>query len=245
MEIVVSGQLPTPSVALNQSAVNARTITLAKAQQVLAITEVSDLDLAASALTDVKALIRTIEASHKEVKAPVLAMTRQIDGIKKDYLAPLEVEASRLSAMVGSYQEAARKKAEKLREAEAAAQAAALEEMEAKQAAAVAAGDEEAADAARAEAADKIAASQLAVIAAEGPKADGITTRSSHKFEVVDIDALFAARPDLCVIEPNNAAIRAIIKATNGKPIAGLRIWKEAAAIVRNAAPVNVESFDY
>ena len=147
--------------------------------------------------------------------------------------------------IVGSYQEAQSRKAEKEREAAAQAQADAIAEMNVKQAEAIANGDEEAADAARAEAADKIAASQLAAINAEGPRAEGITTRTSWKFEVVDIAAFYSALPELCIITPNNAAIRALVKTGAGEKIPGLRVWQEAAAIVRVAAPVKVEEFDY
>ena len=85
----------------------------------------------------------------------------------------------------------------------------------------------------------------MAVIAAEGPRLDGISTRTSWKFDVTDINALFSARPELCVVTPNNAAIRAVVKASKGAAIPGLRIWQEAGAIVRNAPTVNVSSFDY
>jgi hypothetical protein len=245
LEIVVSGPLPRPEIELNPAAFNAREVALAAAGNVQEIASVTDLDAAAAALTTIKSLTKSVEDSRKDVKAPVLEVGRRIDSVAKEYLTPLEVEARRLSAMVGSYQEAKRREAERIREGEAAKQAAALAEMQAKQAAAERAGDTEAADAARAKAAQEIAASQLAVIAAEGPKADGITTRTNWKFEVTDAAALYASRPELCIVEPNNAAIRAVVKATKGAAIPGLRIWQEAAAVVRAAAPVNVEQFDY
>jgi hypothetical protein len=106
-------------------------------------------------------------------------------------------------------------------------------------------GNEAEADAARQEAADRLAESQLKVIAAEGPKVAGVGSKTTWKFSVEDIHALFTARPELCIIEPNGAAIRAILKPNNGKPIPGLRIWQEAGAIVRVAAPINPEQFDY
>lgn len=245
LEIVVSGPLPRPEIELSAAAFNARTVALAASGNVRAIASVEDLDLAAAALTTIKSLTRSVEDSRKAVKAPVLEVGKRIDSVAKEYLAPLEIEGTRLSTLVGSYQEAARRKAEREREEAAKVQAEALAEMQAKQAAAMAAGDEAAADAARAEAADKIAASQLAVTEAEGAKLDGIATRTAWKFEVLDIQALFKARPDLCVIEPNNAAIRAILKFNNGQPIVGLRMWQEAGAIVRGVATVNVEKFDY
>ena len=245
LEIIVSGSLPRPEIELSSAAFNARTLALEASGRIKAIGTVADLDAAAAALTKIKSLTRTVEDSRKEVKAPVLEVGKRIDATAKDYLAPLEAEAKRLSVIVGAYQEAARRKAEKEREEAAKAQAAALAEMNAKQAEALAQGDEAAADAARAEAADKIAASQLAVIEAEGPKPEGIVTRTSWKFEVLDINQLHRSRPELCVIEPNNAAIRAVVKASNGAMIPGLRIWSEAGAIVRGTTQVKPEDFDY
>ena len=245
LEIIVSGSLPRPEIELSPAAFNARAAALLASGNVRAIGSVTDLDAAAAALTQIKSIVRLVEDSRKEVKAPVLEVGRRIDSVSKEYLAPLEAEASRLSVIVGSYQEAARRKSEKEREEAAKAQAAALEELARAQAAAVESGDAAAADAARAVAADKIAESQMAVIAAEGPRLDGISTRTSWKFDVTDINALFSARPELCVVTPNNAAIRAVVKASKGAAIPGLRIWQEAGAIVRNAPAVNVSSFDY
>jgi hypothetical protein len=243
LEIVVSGSLPCPQIELSPAAFNARTMALEASGRIKAIASVADLDAAAGALTKLKSLTRSVEDSRKEVKAPVLEVGKRIDATAKDYLAPLEVEAKRLSVIVGAFQEAARRKAEKDREEAARVQAEALAELNAKQAEALANGDEAAADAARAEAADKIAASQLAVIAAEGPKPEGIVTRTSWKFEVVDINALHAARPELCLIEPNNAAIRAVVK--TGAQIPGLRVWQEAGAIVRGTTQIKPEEYDY
>ena len=245
LQIVVSGPLPSPEIILSPSALNAREVAISAASQVTEITCVTDLDDAARALTNIKALTRSVEDSRKDVKAPVLEVGRRIDIVAKEYLEPLETEARRLSVMVGSYQEAERRKAERIRAEEARRQQEAIIAMQQKQREAMEVGNEKAADEARAEAADTIAESQLKVIAAEGPRAEGISTRTSWKFEVVDIAALHLQSPDLCVVEPNNAAIRAIIKATNGRPIKGLRIWSEAGAIVRSTPSVKVEQYDY
>lgn len=244
-QIVVSGSLPRPEIELAPSAFNAREVALASAAHVVEIHGVAELDEAALALTTLKGIIRTVEDSRKEVKAPVLEVGKRIDSVAKEYLEPLEAEAKRLSILVGSYQEAQRLKAERLRQEESRKQQAALEEMQRKQREAMEAGDAESADAARAEAADKIAESQIAVMKAEGPKLSNVSTRGAWKFELVDIDALLGARPDLCVIEPNGAAIRAILKATDGKAIPGLRIWREATAVVRAATSVNPDNYDY
>jgi len=245
LEIIVSGPLPRPEIEMTPAAYNAREVALLASGHVKAIATVADLDAAAAALTNIKALMKSFDVAFKEAKAPVLEVGRRIDGIKNDYLSPMETESKRLSVLVGSYQEAERRKAERIRQEEAEKQAAALAEMQAEQAKALAKGDTEAADAARAKAADAIAESQLAVTAAEGAKAAGIVTRTAWKFEVTDAAALYAARPELCVIEPNNAVIRAVLKTSKGAAIPGLRIWQEAGAVVRGAAPVKVEDFDY
>lgn len=245
LQIVVHGEYPRPQVELAPSAFTAREVAIAKAQQITEITSITDLDDAAVALTLVKSLTRSVEDSRKEVKAPVLDIGKKIDQVAKDYLAPLEVEAKRLSVMVGSYQEAQRRKAERARQEAAEKEAAAMEALRIEQVAAVAEGDAEAADAARAKAADAIAEAQLDLQAASGPHLDNVTTRTNWKFEVTDIEELYKSAPHLCVIEPNNAAIRAVIKASNGKAVKGLRIWNEAAAIIRNTKTVNPEQYDY
>jgi hypothetical protein len=245
LEIVVSGSLPRPEIELAPAAFNARQVAIGQAESITEINSVSDLDEAARALTLIKSLTRSVEDSRKAVKAPVLEVGKRIDAIAKDFSSPLEGHADRLSGIIGAYQEAQKRKAEREREEYAQAQAAALAELRIKQTAAAAAGDADAADQARAEAADKIAEAQLAMIKAEGPRLDNITTRGTWKFEVTDINALFEARPDLCLIEPNNAAIRAIIKATNGRKIPGLRTWQEATAIVRSAVSLTPAQYDY
>jgi hypothetical protein len=245
LQIVVEGSLPKPQITIVPAALEARRVALEASGNCKAIASVTDLDNAAAALTTIKALTRSVEDSRKDVKGPVLDVGRRIDSVAKDYLNPLESEAKRLSVLVGSYQEAARRKAEREREEAARVQAEATAEMYRKQNEALARGDEAAADAARAEAADKIAEAQLAAVNAEGPKADGIVTKTAWKFEVTDVLALFDARPELVVMTANNAALRAVIKASNGKAIPGVRIWQEAGAIVRNAAAPKLEDFDY
>ena len=123
LEIIVSGSLPSPQIELSPAAFNARTLALEASGRIKAIASVADLDAAASALTKLKALTRSVEDSRKEVKAPVLEVGRRIDAVAKDYLTSLESEATRLSVIVGSYQEAQRRKAEKERQAAANAQA--------------------------------------------------------------------------------------------------------------------------
>lgn len=245
LEIVVSGPLPRPEIELAPAAYNARQVALDAANAITKITSVIELDEAGCALTLIKSLTKSVEDSRKVVKAPVLDVGKRIDGVAKDFSSPLEIEGARLSKIIGAYQEMQKRKAEREMQEAAQAQADALAELRIKQTEAAMAGDAEAMDQARAVAADKIAEAQLSMINAQGARLDNITTRSSWKFEVTSINELFKACPDLCVIEPNNAAIRAIIKATEGRAIPGIRIWSEASAVVRKSNAISPTQYDY
>lgn len=195
---------------------------LEKAHAVSLIEDALDAELAANVLKQLSGAVKDMEATRKQVKAPVLDLGKRIDSVAKDFAGTLDKEKTRISKLLGSYEaeqrrireEAARKK----REAQEQARREAEE--------ALASGDE----AKAAEAADKIAASK-AVVEASAHRPEGTAVRESYQFEVTDIEALFRAAPHLCKIEPDNAAIRAAIK--KSQSIVGLRIWKEAKSYVR------------
>jgi hypothetical protein len=65
------------------------------------------------------------------------------------------------------------------------------------------------------------------------PKTAGIATRRAIKFEVTDIHALYAARPELVKLEPATVVINAVIRGKLTVSIPGLRVWEESTAIVR------------
>lgn len=232
-------------IELTPSAFEARRVAIAAAEQVKEIASIVDADQAAQALAKVKSIEKAFETSKAEAKRPVIDAGRAIDAMAKEYLAPLQEASRRISAILGTYQDTQRRKAERQRQEAAEAEAEAIRDKQAKQAELSAAGKltAEAVDQLNAEAADKIADAQISAMQAVGPVVAGITLRTPKKFEVVDIKALFAARPELCLIEPNKAAIRAILKQETEIP--GLRIWTEAAAVTRSAGTVNVENYDY
>jgi hypothetical protein len=244
-QLSVTGPVTQPTIELTPSAYEAQRVALAAALTVEAITDINTADHASRVLSELKGLEKAIEASKAINKRPIIDAGRMIDVIVRDYLGPVQEASKRISSLLGTYQENLRRKSERQRQEAAAAEAAAIAEMQAKQASLAAAGEltPEAIDATNAEAADKIAEAQISAMAATGPQVAGVSLRAPKKFEVIDIKQLFAARPELCLIEPNKAAIRAVLKQETSIP--GLRIWSEASAVVRSAAPVAIEQYDY
>jgi hypothetical protein len=68
---------------------------------------------------------------------------------------------------------------------------------------------------------------------ATAPKAQKMTVRRVWKHEVTDIQALYAARPELCSIEPRTNAILAEIRGGMSE-CPGLKIWQEDDVTVRS-----------
>lgn len=195
---------------------------LNQARTVETITDAFEADCAADVLKNISTAVKDMEATRKEVKAPVLELGRRIDGVAKEWLSDLDAEKKRINRTLGDYQaeqDRIRRDAER-REREAQEKA----RREAEEA--LADGDEKAA----AEATEKIAESSAKVSKA-AHRPEGVSVRTAYKFEVEDIDALFKAAPHLCKVEPDNAAIRAAIKKNQAIP--GLRVWQESSAVTR------------
>jgi len=228
-----------------------RSQALEQASQISVVSNAVDQKLAVEAIATVRGLIKKMEESRVMVKKPVLDFGSKIDAQAKDYKASLEKEATRLNNLVQEHfreetrRAAARKKfaddiAERKRAREAEEARAAQEEadrihaqaqgaataQEALELTAQAQASEQVASQA-AERAETIAPAQVAAPV----KASGMIAREIWKHEVVDIAALYAARPDLVTLEPRTLRINAAIAET--KAIPGLRIWKEIDTTVR------------
>jgi len=207
---------------------------LATTRAVTGVADAMDAEIAADALRLVSGMVKEVEASRVEIGKPVLDVTRRINALAKEFTTDLADEKARLERILGEYQAGEERKADAARrvaqdEADTLARAAAQAQRAADRAPTET--DQEQAQQAAAQAETK--AIEARVIAAEiaPTRPDGIAVRSAWKFEVTDIKRLFAARPDLCVIEPNNPGIRAQIP--HNQTIPGLRIWSEAKASIR------------
>lgn len=255
LQLTIDGPLESPSIALTPASHEARRMVLQACESVTDITCPADAKQAAEVFASVKGLLKTLEASRKTVKEPILAAGREVDRVAKEFASDLEKQSKRLSLMVGAHQENERRKAEA-----AAAEArrkeeqlkAELADKERRRIAAESQGRtgtlEQDIETLRDEAVEKIAETR-AEAAQAADLQSGVSVRKVWKFEVEDIYYLFKEKPDLCLIEPNKPAIRAFLKAFNGQPVAGLRIWSETPAITRSTAPSalpsNPEQYDY
>lgn len=192
---------------------------------------------AAAVLKDVKRFTRLIEDSRRLVKAPVLELTKKIDGLAGELSDHLESESVRISKLLGIWQ------AEQNRLAEKAAREAQEKERQIREEAAaelaraqaMARNDEQAeADTERIEAQtfDRIVEARTSGTLV-APKPAGISTRTVTRYEVVDIKALYAARPEMVRLEENASVINAVLRGSPSLQIPGLRTWRESAAIVR------------
>jgi len=208
---------------------------LTRAQAVLSVGDAMDAAEASDALRLLTQLSKQVEAARVEVGKPVLELTRKINATAKDFIGEVLEEKARLEGILGTFQAAEARKADAARRlAQDEANRFAADAARAQHAVERAVSDFEIerSQQAAAELEVKAIEARVAIAAIAAIKPEGIALRQSWKFEVVDINALFKARPDLCVIEPNNAGIRAQIPHNQSLP--GLRIWQEAKASVRN-----------
>lgn len=232
MSLLTLTGLQGAQIELASDAVSARDMRLSEARSIVRIDDEIDAEAAAAVLKDVAALLKATEAARTEIGAPVLELQRKINGLAKDFCAPLEAEKTRLSRVLGAWQQAQRDAAEKARiEAMENAKRVAREEA-AKLAAAEIEHGEGSAEVAEAQTAavTRVAEARVAVAQAAPAQPAGTQVRRPWVFEVTDLAALAKAHPELVVITPNKAAINAVIK--HNQNIPGLRIWQDCKAIV-------------
>jgi hypothetical protein len=192
------------------------------------------------AMKPLREIERQVESDRKTVKAPVLDLGRAVDDKAKAFVAPVSAELARLSNLVAHYQFEERKKAA---EAEAARQAELRRQQEERlKAEAEARRQEE--ERRKAIEAGKPAPPPPAPLPPppapvatpslfrEPPKPAGLVVREQWQFEVLDVAALYSARPDLCKIEVRTAEVNAAIRG-GARNLPGLRIWSETVAGVR------------
>ena len=175
--------------------------------------------IAAEAQSALRHLIKGIEESRKDAKAPVLEIGRQIDGVAKDYIEDVKAEESRIAQLLGAFQiverdkKIAAERQARIQEQQVMAEAAQLLYADSD--------NTDLMDDAQAQIATlrKEAASKHDAVA-------GVKVRKTIKFEVESEAKLMAARPDL--FSPNESKIRAALKLTITIP--GIKAWEEIKA---------------
>lgn len=239
------------SVTAEATLLHARAIE--KAGKITAVTTAEEQATAVEAIAELRGLVKKMDASHKEVKSPVLDLGRKIDATKNEYNAELDAEAKRVNDMVqGFFREEAKKAAARQKFLDDMAEKKRLrEEEEARQAQEEAArlhGQAQTAETVQesleltsqaqvheqvAEQAQERAADIAPARVAAPVKAAGMIARKVWKHEVVDINQLYRARPELVKLEPKTALINSAIAMSEDKRIPGLRIWEDLDTTVR------------
>jgi len=203
------------------------------ADTIKSITTASDNELATQWGSAAQKLIKEIEAAGLDLRRPYNAAADAIMAKQKEYLDPLKPHLKRIGALAAVYRTEQERKAEAERRARA-DELARLQETQ-RQAAEDMRKAAEAGDLASAVSADLLnnAASVAMVAAAAAPEPTAAKTVGQSfqdrvlGWECTDIDALYAARPDLCTKpEPKASAIKAVC--CPERPVPGLRLWWES-----------------
>lgn len=217
------------SVAISPDAITRRDAAVSWAQMFDAVTTPEQQAEVVEAMKPLREIEKAVENDRKTVKAPVLDLGRAVDDKAKSFVEPVSHELKRLSNLVAQFQFEERRRAA---EAEAQRQ----EEIRKAEEARRKAEDERR----KAEAAGRPAppppppAPPLPppLPFREPAKPAGLVVRDVWQFEVLDVRALYSARPELVKLDAKTAEINAAI-ARGERNIPGLRIWSEMTAGVR------------
>ena len=218
---------------------------LVEAGEIVSVANNFDQEAATEVLARLQEMARGVERARKAVKDPVLEVGRRIDAIAAEFSGPLEAEADRIGRLIGAYRtslqaEIARREREEREKRQQIIEDANREKARLDEEAAAAKTDEER-QAVEEKAGDLVRQTNAALVQSKQAEVNarmrpaGIVDRGSWKYEVEDIGKLFESRPDLCLIEPNGAAIRGAIKG-GLRQCPGLRIFKDSKVTTRRAA---------
>lgn len=227
-------QIDGVTVEVQTTAIQARDAAVDWASMLAVVDSPATRDAAVSAQQDLAAIIKGTEAARVTVKAPVLDLGKKIDAAAKEFLAPVIQHQQRLNALVTDYQAEERRKAqeeERKRIEEARKVQAELDRLAAEQRRK----EEEArkANLPPPPPPAPIPAPVVIVPAAPvAPKPAGLVEKEVWDFELLDVDALAAARRDLVTIEARRADILREIR-NGARSIPGLRIFSQLKTEVR------------
>jgi hypothetical protein len=205
-----------------------------------AVTNAAEQDTAVSAARDIRTWVKEVRKVGKELRDPLNTAAKKIIELENRYCAPLEAEQERIERLVADFQAAERKRAEeaerkRLAEIAEAERIRAEAEAKLKQAEESLSSEADLQEAIRlerqAKEAMKAAQAALSSPVPEVRKASGASTRRVLRYEVVDVHALYLARPELVKLEPRAQAI--LSTCTPENPVPGLKLWWEDQTVIR------------
>lgn len=207
-------------------------LAIASGSMITVVEDPADEQSAVSAIKDIKAIISEVEKARQVCKRPFLDKGRELDRIAQEFITPLADEQRRIQGVMTAYtveqnrirREAEQKRLEELRAIEE-------EKRKAEEALKKAQTVEEkqmAATVVQAAIQERKEVTQ-APKPVESPK--GLSVRKEYRVEVVDADALYKARPDLCELKPRLAMIKEAVKA--GAEIPGVTFTIQEIPVIR------------
>lgn len=234
--IIITPAIETAVVSSTEGARQVRDELLVLAGQCTAVADEIDAADAAATLKRLKTFVNTIETQREVAKAPSLAIGRSIDTLAKELSSKVLAEYDRIARVLGAFEfEQRRKREDERRKAEA--ESVRIADEARRKADQLRAQSQEPESIKQAEAIEEKATNQIIERKQEAAnvarKAPGTRITEVIEFEVLDISELYRSNPTLCLVEPNKAAITAIIRGNPNIQIPGLRHWKTAKAGAR------------
>lgn len=216
-QIITVSPIPSVVIDLTPSACSQRATLLKRAADIDTIEDLISLDYANDTLKGLKQMSTTLEKVRKEVKQPVLDMSRTIDDTAKAFIAPVLDEIDRIGRSIAAFEKKRREEEARANEERRRLELEALKRAD--EAEKSGASNEEVAAQINREFSEARAATTVAKVA-------GIRVRTTTKWEITDLALFVRQNPDLCMPDPKkvNAAV------TINRNIPGLRVWEESKA---------------
>ena len=212
--------------------------------KITAITSPEANATAGECVRNIRVHLKQVESVRVELTKPLLEGQRLLKALADDHCTPLKEEVARVEALATNYMEAEQRRvaaAEALRRKQ-------FEEAEAKRIAAEEAARkaaEKMTTAAGLAKAEKLEAKAVAaeeavqtIIAQPLPqviKAKGQSMKQVLRYEVTDIRAVYAARPELCTVEIKPSAV--LSTCVPEFPVPGMKLWYENKATFASRTP--------
>ena len=244
MKFPIEPTLEVPErIELQATALEERDFIIARSQELQAVTNAEEQEVAASEGRAIAEHIKEVKLARHALAQPLLKLQDQLINAEGKYCGPLIAEKERLAGLITAFQlaEVDRVKAEEIQRQRE------YEELEAQRVAAETKAREVDDPQAQVEAEQEAHQAQeaaRAVITAPLPKAHkapGSVMRREMCYEVVDLKKIYASKPELCKLAISAAAVKALVfpgdNATEQHPdmsVPGLKLWWKDRTIFRS-----------
>lgn len=199
------------------------------------VTTAEHAHLAGEHLRNLKRFSKDIEEARKRVKGPIDQFAAQIQEVAKLLTEAVAGQAKRIDSLLGTYQLEQQRLQREADEKARAEEQRILDEANAKAQKAIESGRNVDAKLEKidAQAFDEVAEVRAQALAVAAPKVEGVSLRTEPDFEVLDIHAIYKARPDLVKLDVDRSALKSYLKKFPKAELPGVRHWTKAATSVR------------